>query len=77
MPLPLALSLFGHRLFIDPLPVDGWWPLLLLPLLFTVALVYKTLKLPTLGRLLPESLKLAGEVALVMIVVAVLLRLIG
>ena len=67
----------GHRLFFDPLPVDGWWPLLLLPLLFAVCLVYKALKLPTLGRLLPEALRLTAEVAVGMALIAGLLRLIG
>ena len=67
----------GHRLFFDPLPVDGWWPLLLFPLLFAVSLVYKTLKLPTLDRLLPEALKLTVEVAVGMALVAGLLRLLG
>ena len=73
----LALSIGGHRLFIDPLPVDTVWPLLLFPLVFAVALVYKTLKLPTLDRLLPETLKLAAEVVVVMAVLAAVLRWVG
>ncbi|BAM03225.1 hypothetical protein [Phycisphaera mikurensis] len=70
----MPASLATYRPFIDPLDVDGWWPLLLLPLLFAVALVYKTLKLPTLDRLVPESLKLAGEVLAAMVALALLLR---
>lgn len=71
---PALFSVAGHRLFVDPLPVDGWWPLLMLPLLFAVSLVYKTLKLPTLEKLLPEALKLTAEVTAVIVLFAVLLR---
>lgn len=56
-------------IFLDPLDLHDEWLILLPPLVFAIALVYKTLKLPTLERLAYETVRL-GAYILVLIVLA-------
>ena len=63
--------LLAYRPFFEPLPIDRFWYLLAIPLVVAIAVVYKTLKLPTLDRLVPESLLLAGQVLFFLVLAAV------
>jgi len=63
--LPQILQLtLAYRPFLDPLPVDRIWLLLLLPLLMAIAVVYKAVKIPNpqWGVMTIQSLKLAGQI---------------
>jgi hypothetical protein len=68
-----SLTTLGWVPFVQPLPVHDYWLVLLLPLAFGVALVYKALKLPDLDDLLGQSLRTAGLIILFMILAAALL----
>lgn len=58
--------------FLEPMPIDfhQHWLWLLPPLVFVVALVLKTLKMPTLDGLLAETLRLTGVILAVMAIAA-------
>lgn len=60
----------GYRPFLDPLPLHDYWLILLLPLVFAVALVYKAIKLDDLNHLWKQSLNLAGQIIVFMILAA-------
>ncbi|WP_428388067.1 hypothetical protein [Mucisphaera sp.] len=66
---PLLLNL-AWRPFLDPLSMESVWLWLLIPLSLAVALVYKAIKMPTLDRLVPESLFLGFQILLGMVAVA-------
>ena len=40
------LAPLSYTLFVDPLPIWNYWPVLLIPLAAAVAIVYKAIKLP-------------------------------
>src|SRR5437868_7790895 len=50
---------FGYRPFITPLPVWDYWYLLLIPLCFGVAIVYKTIRCQTVQEVPRQSLLIA------------------
>lgn len=56
------------RPFLDPLPIDQYWLWLLLPMVLAIAVVYKAVKIPNpgLGVMTIESLKLAGQIFVVL-----------
>lgn len=58
--------LLAYRPFLEPLPIDAAWLWLCVPLVLGVAIVYKTIKLPTLEKLPQESALLATQVLLFM-----------
>ena len=70
--LTLTLTL-AWRPFLDPLDFHEMWYLLLPPLVFAIAIVYKALKLPTLERLWIDSIRLGGYIILLICLAAVAL----
>lgn len=64
--IALAFISAAWRPLLDPIEVHRAWLLLLPPIVFVVALVYKTLKLPTLDRLAAETIRLTAMILLVM-----------
>lgn len=75
--LAVLMVAFTHtlawRLFLDPLDLHRVWWLLLLPLAFVIALVYKTLKLRTLDKLWPQTIRLTAIIVIFMIGIAAVL----
>ncbi len=69
----LNLTALAWVPFVQPLPLHELWLVLLLPLAFGVALVYKTLKLPDLDDLLVQTLRTASMIILFMIIAAAVL----
>lgn len=69
---PLTL---GFRPFLDPLPIDRYWMLLLLPLVVGISVVYKTIKVDRLEKLPREAAVLAAQIVAFMIMAAVALWL--
>ena len=66
------------RPFLDPMPIDRYWLLLIFPLVLAIAVVYKAVKIPQPGLavMTVQSLKLAGQIVGVLAgAVAVLLFL--
>ena len=66
----------AYRPFLEPLPVDTYWLLLLLPLVLAIAIVYKTIKLDDLSQMPRKALWLAGQIIAFMILAAAALWLI-
>lgn len=59
--------------FVSPMPIWDYWYLLLLPLCFVVALVYKAIKTPHLETLPRQALVTTGWILLGMAAAAALL----
>ncbi len=70
--LPLIVTL-AWRPFLDPLDLHSTWPWLLPPLVLAVAIVYKTVKQPTLDKLPLEILRLTLNILILMATAAVVL----
>jgi len=71
----IELSLLAYRPFLDPLPVDRFWLLLLVPLVILVAVVYKAIRLPDLAHLPRQSASLAAQILIFMVLAAAALWL--
>lgn len=65
-----------YRPFLDPLPLDRHWPLLLLPMVIAIGVVYKSIKLEDLAQLPRQALYLSAQILVFMILAAVALWLI-
>ncbi len=59
--------------FLEPIDLHGYWLVLAVPLSFGIALVYKTLRLPTLDGLAGQALRLTATILLCMAAAAVAL----
>lgn len=64
------IATLAWRPFIDPLPVDGLWLLLLLPLVVAISVVYKTIKTADLRKVPRESAALAAQIVVFMVLAA-------
>lgn len=74
---PLASLLTGagpavlaFRPFLDPVPVDQYWMLLLLPMVIAIAVVYKTIKTDRLEKIPREATVLAAQIVAFMVMAA-------
>jgi hypothetical protein len=61
--------MLAYTPFLDPLPYEPYWLVLLLPLVLAIALVYKTIKSPTLANLPAQAVRLAGEILMFMVLI--------
>lgn len=68
----LAITL-AWRPFLQPLELHGYWLALLPPIVIAVAVVYKTLKLKKLDKLVYETTRLTCMILGLMFVAAVVL----
>lgn len=66
----LTSVILAYRPFFDPLPIDSFWLLLMLPLSLAVALVYKAIKLDDLKQLPRASAILTAQIIFFMAVAA-------
>ena len=69
-------TLLAYRPFLEPLPLDTYWLLLLPPLVLAVSVVYKTIKLEDLAQLPGQALFLSGQIIAFMILAAAALWMI-
>lgn len=69
----VTMMMLAYRPFLEPLAVDGWWPLLLLPVVMGMAVVYKTLRVERLRSLAVEAASLTGQVVGLLVVIAAVL----
>ncbi len=63
------------RPFLDPIPIDRYWMLLLLPLTIIIAVVYKTIKTDRLDKIPREATVLVIQIIAFMMMAAVALWL--
>ncbi len=73
MILSLGLTTLAYRPFLDPLPIDGYWMLLLIPLVLSIAVVYKTIKTDRLYKIPREASILAAQIVAFMVLAALAL----
>jgi hypothetical protein len=67
----------AYRPFLDPLDLHDHWVWLLIPLVYAIALVYKTLKLPVLRKPFREAASLSAYILIVMALAAVAIHLLN
>lgn len=67
----------AYRPFIDPLKMDDYWLLLLLPLVLVISLTYKTIKIDDLSKLAGQTLFLAAQIVIFMVLAAAALWVMG
>ncbi len=60
----------GFRPFLDPLPIDGYWMLLLIPMVIAISVVYKTIKTDRLHKIPREASILAAQIVAFMALAA-------
>lgn len=79
LPTPSAqlATALAYRPFLDPLPVDDFWLVLLIPLVFAIALVYKAIKLDDFSHLWRHTALLALQIAGFMGLAAIVLWVVG
>jgi hypothetical protein len=65
----------AYRPFLDPLPLDTYWLLLLPPLAIAIAVVYKTIKLEDLSQIPSQAAFLAAQIVAFMVLAAAALWL--
>jgi len=65
VPIPL-----GFRPFLEPLPIDGYWMLLLIPMVIAISVVYKTIKTDRLHKIPREASVLAAQIVAFMALAA-------
>ena len=71
-----AVPFVLHRFFLEPLSLDRYWLLMLLPLVGSICVVYKTIKIDDMAQLPRGAALLAGQVVFFMVVAAAVLWLI-
>ena len=64
------------RPLLDPLPVDDYWLVLMLPMAIAIAVVYKAVKIDDLSALPRQAVWLAVQFVIVMVGAAVVLWLV-
>jgi len=68
--LPIIL---GWRPLIEPLPLDDPWLWLMIPLVLSVSIVYKAIKLEDMSKLPRQALELTSQFILLMALAAAIL----
>lgn len=61
------------RPFVTPAPIWDWWPVLLIPLVVGIAVIYKATKAPSLRRLPGEAARLSAYMLAFLAAAAILL----
>jgi hypothetical protein len=70
--LPAIITL-AFRPFFDPVPIDGYWMFLLIPMVIAIAVVYKTIKTDRLSKIPREASILAAQIVAFMALAALAL----
>jgi len=71
----LGPGTLGFRPFFEPLPIDLYWMLLLIPMVVAISVVYKTIKTDRLRKIPRESAVLAAQIVAFMALAAAALWL--
>ncbi|MCW5853711.1 MAG: hypothetical protein KIT87_26830 [Anaerolineae bacterium] len=75
--IPQDMLIAAYTPFLDPLPVDRWWLLLLLPLVAVISIVYKAIKIDDLRQLPRQAASLAAQILVFLVLTAAALLLIS
>ena len=69
-------TLLGWTPFINPINAfHQWWYLLMIPLAFGIAIIYKAVRMPDLQRFWRESLAMTAQIVLAMLGLAIVIML--
>ena len=68
-------STAGYQFFHEPMPIEKYWLLLVVPLVAVISIVYKTIKLKDLSQLPRQSLFLMTQILAFMMMAAAALWL--
>lgn len=71
------MPMLGYVPFLDPLPVDRWWLLMLLPLVVVISIVYKAIKVEDLHQLPRQAAALTAQILTFLVLTAAALLLIS
>lgn len=72
---PTHLLSLAWRPFLEPLPLDDYWLILLIPMIVAVSVVYKTIRIDDLAELPRQAAYLALQIAAFMAMAAAALWL--
>jgi len=61
----------GYRPFLDPLPVSGIWPLLLIPLAIGIAIAYKAVRVRSSKDYVKGAAVMATQIVLVIVLLGI------
>lgn len=64
------LTMLGFRVFREPLPLDRFQILMLLPLIVAISIIYKTIKVHNLSQLPRQVAILVTQILVLMVLVA-------
>lgn len=73
---PAAQAILAYTPFLQPLPAWDYWMWLLIPLTAAVAVVYKSMKCPTMARVPREAAQITLLILLGMAAAAVVLMIV-
>lgn len=71
----LLTTTLAFRPFLDPIPGDRYWMLMLVPMVVAIAVVYKTIKTDRLQKVPREAAVLAAQIVAFMAMAAAALWL--
>lgn len=58
---------------IEPMPIESFWPALLVPLAVAIAVVYKTIKIEDLRQLPRQAMVLTSQIVVLMALAAIVI----
>lgn len=59
--------LMAFQLFLEPLPLSGYWLYMMVPLVVVIAVVYKTIKINDLSKLPQQAASLTLQILFYMV----------
>ena len=60
------ITTLAYRPFLDPIPLDGYWMLMLLPIALAISIIYKCTKLKDLSQLPRQAATMTVQIVVFM-----------
>lgn len=71
-----TMHTLAYRPFLEPIPLEGFWLLLLVPLILAVAIIYKSVKIENMALLPRQVVMMAAQILAFMVMTAAALWLV-
>ena len=71
-----TMHTLAYRPFLEPIPLEGFWLLLLVPLILAVAIIYKSVKIENMALLPRQAVMMAAQILAFMVMAAAALWLV-
>ena len=65
-----TMHTLAYRPFLEPIPLEGFWLLLLVPLILAVAIIYKSVKIENMALLPRQAVMMAAQILAFMVMAA-------